>query len=71
MLYLLYLLYLGLMVFCLLSGLLEKLEKTDQMLRARREQAHRQLLYTKLATVQVSLLDVSPFMCCESPMLII
>ena len=49
----LYVLYLGLMVFCQLAGLLERLEKTEQVVRAREELARRRLLYTKLASVQV------------------
>jgi hypothetical protein len=50
----LYLLYLGLMVFCLLSGLLEKLEKTESMLRERELLADQRRLSSKLASVQVS-----------------
>jgi hypothetical protein len=50
----LYVLYLGLMVTCRLGGLLERLEKTEQMVRAREEIAQRRILFSRLASAQVS-----------------
>ncbi len=54
-------LYLGLMVTCRLGGLLERLEKTEQMVRAREELAQRRILFSRLASAQVSFASVQVF----------
>jgi hypothetical protein len=54
----LYVLYLGLMVACRLGGLLERLEKTEQIVRAREELAQRRILFSRLASAQVSFASV-------------
>ncbi len=54
----LYVLYLGLMVACRLGGLLERLEKTEQMVRAREELAQRRILFSRLASAQVNFASV-------------
>ncbi len=54
----LYVLYLGLMVACRLGGLLERLEKTEQMVRTREELAQRRILFSRLASAQVSFASV-------------
>ena len=54
----LYVLYLGLMVACRLGGLLERLEKTEQMVRAREELAQRRILFSRLASAQVNVASI-------------
>jgi hypothetical protein len=45
-------------VACRLGGLLERLEKTEQMVRAREELAQRRILFSRLASAQVNVASI-------------